>query len=408
MGRSGRPDAIDRHRAGVLLPASGTVAVVSYRLGGQDSVSVEAAERGWASRRLGFAVTTVAGSGDADRLVPGPAVDAVIADVPALRSDVADALSVADLVSVENLCPLPLTLALVVSRAVNFLGRARRELVTMPGGMTMPHETVVTKGWDPDQYSKFAAERAKPFFDLLAMVQPVPGGDVIDLGCGTGELTARLHAHTQAGTTVGVDTSEAMLAKARPLAGDGLCFDSGDLSRFDAESSFDVVFANASLQWVPDHPRLLRRLAAGLRPGGQLAVQVPANAGHPSQAIATAVAQEAPFLEQMGADPVAAAHAVCPPERYAELLNRIGFADQHVRLQVYGHRLASTAAVVEWTKGTTLLRFQSLLSPDLFSLFVERYRRRLGEALGEQAPYFYTFKRILFWARLPGSCPSGR
>jgi len=99
---------------------------------------------------------------------------------------------------------------------------------------------------------------------------------------------------------------------------------------------------------------------------------------------------------------------VCPPERYAELLNRIGFADQHVRLQVYGHRLASTAAVVEWTKGTTLLRFQSLLSPDLFSLFVERYRRRLGEALGEQAPYFYTFKRILFWARLPGSCPSGR
>jgi len=272
----------------------------------------------------------------------------------------------------------------------------------------MPNETVVTDGWDPDQYSKFATERAKPFFDLLAMVEPVPGGDVIDLGCGTGELTARLHAHTQAGTTVGVDSSEAMLAKASPLAGNGLRFELSDISRFNSESGFDVVFANASLQWVPDHPRLLHRFAAGLRPGGQLAVQVPANADHPSHAVATEVAQEAPFLEHMGTDPAAKVHAVCVPERYAELLDKIGFSDQHVRLQVYGHRLASVAAVVEWTKGTTLLRFKNLLPPNLFDLFVERYRQRLGEVLGEQAPYFYTFKRILFWARLPGSRSSGQ
>jgi len=136
----------------------------------------------------------------------------------------------------------------------------------MPGGMSMPDETVGTQGWDPDQYSKFAAERAKPFVDLLAMVEPVPGGDVIDLGCGTGELTARLHAHTKAATTIGVDASEAMLAKARPLAGNGLRFELGDIGRFGAERSFDVVFANASLHWVPDHPRLVGQLAAGLRP----------------------------------------------------------------------------------------------------------------------------------------------
>lgn len=277
----------------------------------------------------------------------------------------------------------------------------------MPGGMSMPDETVGTQGWDPDQYSKFAAERAKPFVDLLAMVEPVPGGDVIDLGCGTGELTARLHAHTKAATTIGVDASEAMLAKAHPLAGNGLRFELGDIGRFGAERSFDVVFANASLHWVPDHPRLVGQLAAGLRPGGQLAVQVPANTDHPSHAVAFEVATEAPFLEHMGADPLADAHAVCAPEQYAELLDGIGFSDQHVRLQVYGHHLASTAEVVEWTKGTTLLRFKSLLPPDLFDPFVERYRRRLAEVLGEQAPYFYTFKRILFWARLPGPRSSG-
>src|ERR1039458_7800119 len=92
----------------------------------------------------------------------------------------------------------------------------------MPGGMSMPDETTVANGWDPDQYSRFAAERAKPFLDLLAMVEPLPGGEVIDLGCGTGELTAELHAHTQAGTTTGIDASEAMLARALPLAGNGL------------------------------------------------------------------------------------------------------------------------------------------------------------------------------------------
>ncbi len=90
------------------LPASGTLAVVSYRLGGPDGVSVEAAKWAGAFRQLGFDVKTVAGAGQADLLVPGLAIDAVISDVPALRSQVADALSGADLVLVENLCSLPL------------------------------------------------------------------------------------------------------------------------------------------------------------------------------------------------------------------------------------------------------------------------------------------------------------
>jgi len=270
----------------------------------------------------------------------------------------------------------------------------------MPGDVTTPDR------WDPDQYSKFAAERAKPFFDLLAMVEPVPAGEVIDLGCGTGELTAQLHAQTRAAATLGIDSSEAMLAKARPLARNGLRFALGDIAEFAAEAKFDVVFSNAALHWVPDHPRLLRRLAAGLRAGGQLAVQVPANTDHPSHALAADVARERQFREHMTEEPPGSVPSVFPPERYAELLEEIGFLEQHVRLQVYGHRLASTAAIVEWTKGTTLLRFQNLLPAELFDAFVERYRQRLVEVLGEHAPYFYTFKRILFRARLPGVAAS--
>ena len=66
-----------------------------------------------------------------------------------------------------------------------------REVLTMPGGERD------RPGLGSRPVLEVAAERAKPFFDLLAMVHPVPGGDVIDLGCGTGELTAQLHADTK-------------------------------------------------------------------------------------------------------------------------------------------------------------------------------------------------------------------
>ena len=129
-------------------------------------------------------------------------------------------------------------------------------------------------------------------------------------------------------------------------------------------------------------------------------MQVPANGDHPSHAIASEVALESPFADHMGEAQLAQTGSVCSPERYAELLHEIGFAPQLVRLQVYGHELASSAAVVEWTRGTTLLRFQNQMPPEVFDQFLARYGERLLDVIGRRAPYFYTFKRILFWGRL--------
>ena len=255
--------------------------------------------------------------------------------------------------------------------------------------------------WSPDQYEKFAAERSQPFFDLLSMVEPVAGGRVVDLGCGTGALTARLHEHVGAASTVGIDNSEAMLADAAGHAVDGLRFELGDIGGFDAASGdYDVVFSNAALHWVPDHGRVLAQWASALRPGGQLAVQVPANADHPSHYVAAEVALESPFVDAMnGTPPPDVVLGVLKPEQYAELLRDLGFEEQHVRLQVYPHVLGSTADVVEWTKGTALTRFRRVLPPALYDEFVDRYRERLLAVLGDRAPYFYAFKRILFRAR---------
>ena len=256
--------------------------------------------------------------------------------------------------------------------------------------------------WNPGQYERFAGERSQPFFDLAAMVQPLEGGRAVDLGCGTGALTARLPALVGAGDVLGLDSSPAMLADAAAHAGERVRFVEGDLATFHEPGAWDLLFSNAALQWAPDHPGVLARWSECLRTGGQVAVQVPSNADHASHLVAAAVAHEEPFVSALGGTPPpdAVAGNVLPPEHYAELLHRLGFVEQHVRLQVYGHHLATTADVVEWVKGTSLTRFQRLMAPDLYDQFVRRYRERLVGELGEQSPYFYAFKRILFWGRL--------
>jgi trans-aconitate 2-methyltransferase len=90
---------------------------------------------------------------------------------------------------------------------------------------------------------------------------------------------------------------------------------------------------------------------------------------------------------------------VLAPEQYAILLTHLGAVRQHVRLQVYGHVLARSSDVVEWVKGTSLTRFVDVLPGELREPFVAAYRTRLLDTIGDVAPYFYPFKRIMFWAR---------
>jgi trans-aconitate 2-methyltransferase len=236
--------------------------------------------------------------------------------------------------------------------------------------------------WSPDQYEKFKAERAQPFWDLVALIDPRPDMRVADLGCGTGELTRALHERLHAKETIGIDNSESMLAKA-PSA-KGLRFENAAIETFD-QSGFDLIFSNAALHWIPDHERLFARLARMLTPSGQLAVQMPANDDHASHATAAEVAREL----GMEVKPV----PLLSPVRYADLLYDLGFRRQSVRMQIYGHVLPSSEDVIEWVKGT-LLTFYERRDPR----FMERYRERLMERIGVRRPYFYTYKRILIWA----------
>lgn len=263
--------------------------------------------------------------------------------------------------------------------------------------------------WNPDRYERFKQERSAPFCDLLALVVRVPEARVVDLGAGTGELTRRLHEALGARETLGLDSSAAMLERAAAFAGGGLRFELGAIEAFDpAPGSLDVIFSNAALHWVDDHERLFARLAAALAPGGQLAVQMPANHHHVSFGTAAEVAREAPFAAALGG------HVRRPPVRepawYAERLYTLGFTERHVRLQVYGHVLGSREDVVEWVRGTTLTDYERRLPAELWPEFVARYRELLipriearpaGLAGGGEGEVFFPFHRILLWARRP-------
>jgi trans-aconitate 2-methyltransferase len=108
------------------------------------------------------------------------------------------------------------------------------------------------------------------------------------------------------------------------------------------------------------------------------------------------VAAEEPFFSATGG---LAASPVLPPEDYAALLHRLGFNVQAVRLEVYGHTLGARDEVVEWVTGTTLTPLRARLDDAGWARFLERYRQVLLPQLDDARPYFYPFKRILFWAR---------
>lgn len=251
--------------------------------------------------------------------------------------------------------------------------------------------------WKPDQYRKFQGERAQPFYDLMALVQRKPGMRVVDLGCGPGELTRVLHETLAARETVGVDNSAAMLARTAEHAGGGLRFEAGDIATFEASEPYDLVFSNAALQWVADPAKVLERLTGSVKDEGQIAVQVPANKDYPSHTVAAEVAMGAAYRGAIGGE--ARPLHVLEPEAYSEALCRLGYREQHVRTQVYVHVLDSRAGVIEWVKGTLLTWYESRMGAELFGRFMQEYRERLWEALPDERPFFYPFKRTLFWGR---------
>jgi len=236
--------------------------------------------------------------------------------------------------------------------------------------------------WDPGQYERYADERSRPFFDLAGRVRPDRPGRVVDLGCGTGALTATLAARWPDAQVEGVDSSPEMIAEAAPreIAG-RLRFAVGDVRGWRPAAPVDVLISNAVLQWVPEHVALLPTWVGALSHGGWLAFQVPGNDRSPSHVLLDEVRASPRWRDALAG--AASGPRVREPEEYVALLAGRG-CQVDAWETTYLHVLQGPDPVLEWVKGTALRPVLSALAGAERDAFLSEYAARLREAYPAQ------------------------
>ncbi|WP_213955509.1 MULTISPECIES: trans-aconitate 2-methyltransferase [unclassified Variovorax] len=249
--------------------------------------------------------------------------------------------------------------------------------------------------WNPALYSRFEDERTRPARDLLARVAMDPAGvaSVVDLGCGPGNSTELLVERFPQAFVTGTDNSEPMLVKARerlPAAK----FELSDIWTWQPEVPPDLIYANASLQWVPGHETLFPRLLEALAPGGTLAIQMPDNRDEPTHRLMRELAAKAPWAKAIG-DFSRFRTELLPLDGYYDLLAPLAESIDVWRT-AYQHPMESPAAIVDWVRGTGLKPFVDRLSPELQESYLAAYERRIDQAYPERADE----KRLLAFPRM--------
>lgn len=247
--------------------------------------------------------------------------------------------------------------------------------------------------WNPGKYHQFQTQRSAPFDDLLKLIDIRPGLRVVDLGCGTGELTRRLADSLPDSDVLGLDSSPQMLERAQEHSRTGLRFELGNQTELAGE--WDLVFSNAALQWSEKHEALIPDLFNRLAAGGQIAAQVPSNHNSTAHLTISEVAGREPFVSAL--EGWTRQSPVLSIEAYAELLFREEAHDILVFEKVYPHVLENADEIVDWISGTALVPYAERLD-SLKDGFVSAIRQEL-HVLMPGEPVFFPFRRTFISAR---------
>jgi trans-aconitate 2-methyltransferase len=236
--------------------------------------------------------------------------------------------------------------------------------------------------WNAAQYLKFEEERTRPAIDLLSRLPLNNPRVCVDIGCGPGNSTELLVNRFPGASITGLDQSTDMLAAAK-LRLPHVSFEQVDLADWTPSTSYDLIFANAVLQWLPDHEALFPQLASFLTIGGCLAVQMPDTLHEPTHALMRMVAADGPWTAKLM--PVAKSRT------------RIGTIEDHYRWLMrsccsidlwhttYIHPLDNASEIVEWMKGSGLRSFLAPLDQDERRRFLEKYEAEIIAAYVPQA-----------------------
>ncbi|EUB88109.1 trans-aconitate 2-methyltransferase [Pseudomonas sp. GM30] len=232
--------------------------------------------------------------------------------------------------------------------------------------------------WSARQYVAFEDERTRPARDLLAAIPTVQARSVVDIGCGPGNSTELLVQRFEQAQVRGLDSSADMIDAARKRLPQ-LQFEVAQIVSWADQGPFDVIFANAVLQWVPDHATLLPALAGKLSDGGSLAIQMPDNLNEPSHRLMREVAANGPWAAKLTGAAGQRTDMASASDYFSMLRPHCSRVD--VWRTTYHHQLPGGAAgVVEWFKGSGLIPFLSPLSEEEQTQYLQQYLAAVAEA----------------------------
>jgi trans-aconitate 2-methyltransferase len=251
--------------------------------------------------------------------------------------------------------------------------------------------------WNPSNYLKFKNERTQPSKDLASRIAIENPKSILDLGCGPGNSTKILADKWPKAIVIGIDNSPEMIKKAKadyPY----LSWVLSDISKLDAGSTSDIVFSNATLQWLGNHETLIPKLFKHVNKDGALAVQVPANQNEPLHQALLTVSKSAKWKEYTGnCDQLMNYRS---SEYYYAILSRL---TQSFELweTTYIHVLDNHRALIEWYKSTGMRLYLNALPNDSartqFEEDVLDICKREYE-IQENGKILYPFSRVFFVA----------
>lgn len=250
--------------------------------------------------------------------------------------------------------------------------------------------------WNPEKYDQFKTERFAPFKDLMACIKARPDMEVVDLGCGTGEMTRKLADGLPGSTVLGIDSSAEMLGKAKQFETTHLHFEQKTIEeQVYSGKNWDLVFSNAAIQWVENHHELFPAIIKTIKANGQLAIQMPAQHHNMLNRILADLAKEQPYATAL--DSWIRTSPVLDVDVYAQILFENGGKEMTVYEKIYPLIVPGTNELFDWISGTTLIPYLEKLEGNIKAEFMVELQNRIRKTF-LKTPVLYPFKRIIIAA----------
>lgn len=256
--------------------------------------------------------------------------------------------------------------------------------------------------WNPDAYLKFEQERTQPSRDLVARIRLENLRMIVDIGCGPGNSTRVLRDAWPGANVVGLDNSKEMIDRAQATY-PKYKWILADAADWQPLEKYDLVFSNATLQWIPGHAMLLQRLFDMINSDGAIAVQVPFNTESPLLRAIASVAESAAWRDLM--HDCSAQIFYRDETHYYEIVSNLS-SRVDMWTTTYIHVMESHQSLIDWYSSTGLKIYLERIADEEGKL---RFKKEIIESCREKYPLqsngkiLFPFKRIFFVAYKGGS-----